>query len=342
MIDKLREKANQLGLQAVGVASAIAEVRAAYPWAESVVSAAICYLPPEHKPSDDVPRGSVARVAQGADYHTVLREKLSQLSEVIRAGQPEARVEICVDTGPLPERKLAVLAGIAWRGKSGNVFVEGCGSYAALGEIVTDARLPGSEPIEIDRCGDCAMCMLACPTGAITAPGVVDAARCLSQLTQASGEAPREMRKAMGDRIYGCDICQEVCPQNAQVESVSPEFAAEVFPGPCPELVPLIDLSAAEFRERVRDSSIGWIRRTRIRRNAAIAAGNLRCGSAVPALDRMLRDTDPMLRAQAAWSLGMIGSEEAIRALHEALERESDPAVIEEIRAWLPKGQVGC
>jgi epoxyqueuosine reductase len=273
---QLRKWAVELGLNGAGIAPAIEEVRAVFPWARCVVCAAISYLPPEDGPEDDKPRGLVAQFARGADYHKVLRDKLSRLSEAIRSEHPEARLEICVDTTPLPERKLAVLAGIAWQGWNSNVFAEGCGSWVSLGEIVTDLELPASTPLDIDRCPDCGLCMRHCPTGAITAPYVVDRGKCLSQLTQSRGAIPRELRPKLGNRIYGCDTCQEVCPQNAGIEPTTPEFAERLFPGTYPELIPLIELTPAGFAERVRTSSIGWIGRRRIRRNAALAAENLR------------------------------------------------------------------
>lgn len=307
MVTRLREIAREQGLKALGVAPAVEEVRAVFGWAESVVCAAVCYLPPETRAVDGRPRGLVARFARGADYHDVLRAKLEPIAAAIRAEC--ARVEVCVDTIPIPERKLAVLAGIAWRGWNGNVFADGCGSWASLGEVVTDLKLPPGEPLDIGRCRDCGRCIRHCPTKAIVEPYVVDSSRCLSQLTQMPGAISEDMRRLMGNRIYGCDVCQEVCPQNVGVRPVAPEFADERFPGAHPEVVPLIGLAPEEFREYVKNSSIGWIRRTRIRRNAAIAAGNLRSREAVTALRDMLDDPDPVLRECAEWALREIEAE---------------------------------
>lgn len=299
----LDDKIKKLGLAAVGIAPAVDEVLGVFDWAKSVVTAAICYLLPDPDITDTQPRGLIARVARGADYHVVLREKLAHLVEIIKMEHPRARLEICVDTCPIPERKLAVLGGIAWRGKNGNVFVDGCGSYAALGEIITDIDLPISKPLNIDRCGDCHRCIDACPTSAIIAPNIVDTSRCLSAITQMSGSIPVEIRSALGSRIYGCDTCQEVCPQNAPL----PDLVEDIWgKGAYPDLIPLIAMTPAEFRRDVKDTSIGWIRRTRIRRNAAIAAGNLRCEGAVSALKEMLRDENPVLRETAEWALEKI------------------------------------
>jgi epoxyqueuosine reductase len=307
MVTRLREVALDQGLQVLGVAPAVEEVRAVFGWADSVVCAAVCYLPPESRPTENAPHGLVARFARGADYHSVLRAKLEPVAAAIRA--EGGRAEVCVDTTPIPERKLAVLAGIAWRGWNGNVFVDGCGSWASLGEIVTDLKLPPDEPLDIDRCRDCGRCVRHCPTKAIVEPYVVDTSRCLSQVTQMPGLVPEDRRRLMGNRIYGCDVCQEVCPQNVGVKPAAPEFAEKRFPGAHPELVPLIGLTPEEFRERVKNSSIGWIKRARIRRNAAIVAGNLRSREAIPVLSEMLDDHDPMLRECARWALREIEAE---------------------------------
>lgn len=297
----LRKIGAKIGLRAVGIAPVIDEVRAVFPWAESVICAAICYLPPEAKPADDKPRGLVARIARGADYHQVLRSKLEQLAEAVR--EEGGRTEVCVDTIPIPERKLAVLAGIGWRGWNGNVFVEDCGSWAALGEVVTNIKLPLSRPLNIDRCTNCGRCIRYCPTRAIVKPYLVDTSRCLSQITQRLGNIPTDLRMLMGNRIYGCDVCQEVCPQNIGVKPTVPEFAENRFPGAYPEVLPLIKLGNREFRDLVKPSSIGWIGRTRIRRNAVIAAGNLKCKEAITVLKDLTDDNNPVISDCARWAL---------------------------------------
>jgi len=302
----LSTRARKLGLAAVGIAPAIHEARDVYGWAETLICAAVSYLPPESVPPANAGSGLVARIARSADYHDVMRAKLASLAEVLNSAYPAARIEICVDTNPLPERKLAVLAGIGWVGKNGCVYVENCGSWVALGEIVTDAPISSGigppRPLP-SRCGDCTLCMDACPTGAITSPGVIDRSRCVSELTQQAESIHVELRSAFGARIYGCDICQEVCPLNAGTEPVTPEFAQEVFPGAYPELVPLLNVTAAEFRKKLSSSSIGWIGRTRIRRNAAIAAANTGCTDAIPSLEAMRSNQHAMLRETAEWAI---------------------------------------
>lgn len=303
MLDKLIQQGLRIGLAAVGAAPTIHQVTAHFDWARSVVVAGLSYLPPERPVEDDAARGMVARFARGADYHTVLTAKLEVLADAVRSSRPDSKAVVCVDTCPLPERKLAVLGGIGWRGRNCSVFIDGHGSYVVLGEIVTDLELPVSGPAQTDRCGDCDRCVRACPTGAIAAPGVLDRSRCLSWITQAPGTIPPEHREKLGSRIYGCDACQEVCPHNAGLQPTTPEFAEPQFPGARPEIVPLINISAREFRRTVRPSSIGWIGRTRVRRNAAIAAGNLRCREAADELEIMISDDDPILRDCAGWAL---------------------------------------
>ncbi|MGI6294955.1 MAG: tRNA epoxyqueuosine(34) reductase QueG [Armatimonadota bacterium] len=307
MIELLKKAANNAGIAAVGVAPAIDEVVEQYPWARSVICAAISYLPPEHTDEGEEPRGLVARFARSLDYHVVLREKLEVVAGAIARYRPDARFEVCVDTCPLPERKLAVLSGIAWPSKNGNVFVDGLGSWVALGEIVTDLSLTGDAERKQSRCRSCNICIQACPAGAIVEPGVIDRSRCISALTQASGSIDLELRELMGINIYGCDICQQVCPHNKGIQPVTPEFANVVFPGKSPALLPLIRLSAADYKAQVAASSIGWLRRTRIRRNAAIAAGNLQCGVAIDALEEMCNDESLTLREVARWAINKIG-----------------------------------
>ena len=274
MREYIAEQGATLGIQALGIAPPIDEVRALHPWARSVVCAAVSYLPPDPGPVPEGIRGLVARVARGADYHDVVRAKLTRLADALRSRMGTCRMEIHLDTSPLPERKLAAMSGIGWLGKNCCLYVDGCGSYVALGEIVTSIPLPPTTSQQPSRCGDCTLCLDSCPAHALTAPGVLDRSRCLSSLTQSGGSIPGELQKAMENRIYGCDICQEVCPHNQGLTPVNTEFAVSEFPGPYPELLPLLIMTRSNFEALVRPSSIGWIGRSRLRRNAAIAIMN--------------------------------------------------------------------
>lgn len=331
----LIQQAADLGIQAVGVAPTIDEVRDLHPWAESVVCAAVSYLPPDPEAPTEGVHGLVARVARGADYHEVVRAKLNQLADSLAATVGPHKHEVHVDTCPLPERKLAALSGIAWLGTNCCAYVDGCGSYVALGEIVTAAPLAPSRTRQDSRCDDCRLCIDACPTGALTEPGKLERSKCLSHITQTGNMVPCELRSSLGVRIYGCDVCQEVCPHNAGLNTVSPEFAEVRFPGARPDLMPLLNISKSDFINRVKPSSIGWIGRARLRRNAAIAAGNAGSAEAVSELCRMLADQNPVLRSGAAWALGRIRTNDAIAALRNALETEREPRSIEEIRQAL-------
>jgi len=318
------------GLAAIGIAPAIGEVRSIFPWANSILVAAVSYLPPGSELIHDGARGLVARFAQGVDYHDVLKRKLHAVADALTQTNPHHRFEICVDTTPIPERKLAVMAGVGWQGKNACVFVEDYGSYVALGEIITDLPLPLSSHRETNYCGNCKLCIKACPAQALAEPGIVDRARCISELTQQGGTIPRELRYLLGNRVYGCDVCQEVCPYNANV-TPNPEFASNSFPGARPELTPLIRLSSKEYIELVKPSPIGWIGRNRIRRNAMVAAGNLGCADAVPGLVDALSEESATLRAYAAWALGEIGGADVVVALRKKLAGEQDPWAYEEM-----------
>jgi len=271
----------------LGVTDAIDEVRALYPWARGVVCGAVSHLPPDETPPDDRPRGVVARFARSADYHTVVREKLVAVAQALRGTLgDDFRAEICVDTTPIPERLLAVRAGIARMGRNGCAFVEKLGSWVSLGEIVTDVE-PGKLGVALEvevgqhspglmpECDDCDICVRACPAGALDGAGLVDERKCLSAVTQRPDDIDEQTSRALGLRLYGCDTCQEVCPANAGVSAVTPDFAVSVFPGAYPELGGLIDLTAREFGRVARSSCVGWIGRPRLRRNALIVAENI-------------------------------------------------------------------
>ncbi|MDH7600946.1 MAG: tRNA epoxyqueuosine(34) reductase QueG [Armatimonadota bacterium] len=306
ILDKIQSRAQNLGLAAVGVAPAVEEVLARFPWAQSVICAALSYLPPEEPPPDARPRGLVARFARGVDYHLVLRQKLQSLREIILGIYPDALAEVCVDTTRIPERKLAVLSGIGFRGWNANVFVGDNGSWVVLGEIVTDLRLPPNPNPQQNKCAECKECMKRCPTQAIKQPYVVDRNLCLSDVTQRRGVIPPELRLKLGNRVYGCDVCQEVCPLNRDVAPSTPEFARRVFPGAHPDLIELMLMTEDDFQARVRHSSIGWIGRSTIRRNAAVAAGNLESEEAVSALEQLAQDVDPAVAEHATWAIERI------------------------------------
>jgi epoxyqueuosine reductase len=279
------------------------------------------------------PRGRVSRYAQGEDYHKVMEPRLRRLSAFLLArGARVARYY--VDTGPVIDRAAARRAGLGWYGKNTLIITrQGYGSWVFLGEILTDLPLPPDAP-DNGNCGRCRLCLDACPTGAIIAPYMVDARRCISYLTiEHRGPIPRELRPAIGDHIFGCDICQAVCPHNTKtVAQMHPEFAPHPETGARPALLPLLNITDEEFRQRFSNSPVKRTKRSGLRRNVAVALGNLADPAAVPALLQALTDEgDPLTRGHAAWALGRIGTDAARAGLRHRLPREQDAWVREEI-----------
>jgi epoxyqueuosine reductase len=211
------------------------------------------------------------------------------------------------------------------------VYVGEYKSWVVLGELLTDLELDPDPPAPLDICGECDECMNACPTGATCEPYVVDVKICLSHITQSKGFIPHRLREKLGARIYGCDACQSACPLNKDARPGNiDDFRPYKGLGANPELLPLINISPEEFEARARPTTAGWIRRTRFRRNVAVALGNCGDPAAVPHLVEALSDPKPVIRGHAAWALGRIGS--ARRELDSALARETDPQAAEEIR----------
>jgi len=298
--------------------------RASFPWAESLVVAAYAYLPAAGDPGPASPgTGRVARFATEEHYRG-LREGLSGLAGVLEAGGYRAAV-LC-DDARLVDRAAAVRAGVGWWGKSTMVLAPGHGPWLLLGSVVTDASLPRDSPMSRD-CGTCAACLPACPTGALVAPGVLDARRCLAALAQSAGTIPRELRSAMGDRLYGCDDCLEACPPGRRrLDSAGRTIAGRV------DLLAVLAADDAALLRRFAHFYLPQRQARYLRRNALVALGNAGGAGAVAAAAGCLAGPDPLLRAHAAWALGRLGGPSAATALRAAAPGESDPAVTEEIR----------
>ncbi|MBV9952854.1 MAG: tRNA epoxyqueuosine(34) reductase QueG [Acidimicrobiia bacterium] len=268
-----------------------------------------------------------ARVAAyaGDDHYGALRSGLEAVARVLTDAGCAARV--LVDDNALVDREAAYRAGLGWYGKSSNLLLPGQGSWFVLGSVLTDADLPtNAEPVP-DGCGACTRCIDGCPTGAIVAPGVVDARRCLAWLVQAIGTFPAEHRVALGDRIYGCDTCQEVCPPNRRAPR-----SADDAP------VPVLDLLASSDEELLARHGRWYIPRRDpafVRRNALVVLGNVSDGSdpaVAEVLARYLRHHRPMLRAHAVWAARRLGREDLLAHLAD----DDDP----EVRAELERAVV--
>jgi len=282
--------------------------------------------------------GTVARYALGTDYHHVLKTKLHELARASRdiVGR-EVAFRPCVDTAPLLEREAARRAGIGFTGKSTMTIAPGLGTYFLLGELLLDVELETTEEVDAG-CGRCTACMDACPTGAFVGPYVLDARRCISYLTiETKGPMPLELRPLIGHRVFGCDVCQDVCPYNA---SESPRPAApELAPRAeleTVDLIEMLELGAAAYRKLVRRSALRRVGKHQLQRNAAVALGNSGDPRAVEPLARCLSaEKNALVRSHAAWALGRLGGDVARAALDHAVASDPDDAVRAEARAAL-------
>lgn len=282
--------------------------------------------------------GTVARYAVGEDYHHVLKHKLLHLTRGLAAllGRPVLS-RACVDTAPLLEREAARRAGIGFVGKNGLVIAPRVGSFVLLGELLVDVDLPESDPVAAG-CGRCTACLDACPTGAFVGPYVLDARRCISYLTiETKGPIPRDLRPLIGNRVLGCDVCQDVCPFNASSEARPYQPALGVRPElDTVDLVRWLTLGAAEYRKVVKRTALRRVGKRQLQRNAAVALGNRGDPRAVaPLADRLASDPSPLVREHAAWALGRLGGEEAHAALRRATRSDPDEGVRAEARQAL-------
>jgi epoxyqueuosine reductase len=273
------------------------------PGCRSVVVVALAYGPREDDPSWSI----VSRYARGADYHDLMRPRLAAVVDVLReAGGPDVASRAAVDTSAVLERDLAARAGLGWIGKNTNLIAVGTGSYFFIGSVLTTAALVPDGPAT-DHCGTCTACLDACPTQAFVGPWVLDARRCLAYLTiEHRGDVAEEWKPLMGDWLFGCDVCQEVCPWNRKAPPArEPALAASQ---PLPSLATLLTLDEPAFRARFRGSAMSRARRAGLARNAALMLGRRGDRAAAPALRRALDDPDEGVRRAAAWALAHLDS----------------------------------
>ncbi|WP_336823849.1 tRNA epoxyqueuosine(34) reductase QueG [Sporosarcina sp. USHLN248] len=303
--------------------------------AESILSIAVAYPskmenPPKGTKSER--RGIFCRASWGVDYHTVLREKLSLLEDYIKERVPQAHCRSMVDTGELVDRAVAERAGIGWSAKNCSIITPEFGSYVYLGEMITNIPFAPDRPME-DECGDCTLCLDACPTGALIQGGQLNAQRCIAFLTQTKQSVPEEFRAKIGNRVYGCDTCQTICPKNKRKFNLHQNAFQ-----PEPELVkpllkPMLTLSNRQFKETYGHMSGSWRGKNPIQRNAIIALAHFKDESAVPDLIGLMeKDPRPMIRGTAAWALGQIGNSEGLEAVQRALPNEENEEVCSEMR----------
>ncbi len=251
--------------------------------------------------------GKIARYARGADYHDVLRHKLNALLAWVQEEVPGTMGRGVVDTAPLLERDFARRAGLGWIGKNTMLIDTGLGSYFFLGALLLDLRLRADAPFQADHCGTCTACLDACPTAAFAGPGWLDARRCISYLTiELRGPIALGLRPGLGDWVFGCDICQEVCPWNRKAPA-GKEPALQPRPDlEALDLVGLLGLSEEEFRRRFRDTALMRAKRRGLLRNAALVLGNRGDPAALPALEKARSDPEPLVREAALWAIEQI------------------------------------
>jgi epoxyqueuosine reductase len=303
--------------------------------ARSIVMLAMNYRTAE--PAMTQPgQGRVSRYAWGNDYHCIIRDRLAHLADWVRARMPQAHARGVVDTAPLLEREFAQLAGLGWIGKNTLLLNKQLGSWFFLAALLLDVELKYDAPHETDHCGTCRACLDACPTGAFVDAYVLDARRCISYLTIELREAiPNELRAGLGDWVFGCDVCQDVCPWNQRAPlSNTMEFQPHDGMNPL-ELTALFFLEDADFRARFRHTPLWRANRRGLLRNAALVMGNRPHARAILALVRGLDDADPLVRGACAWALGNYESSVATEALHRRLACEADPMIRAEIAAAL-------
>ncbi|GEN32547.1 MULTISPECIES: tRNA epoxyqueuosine(34) reductase QueG [Aneurinibacillus] len=308
------------------------------PEVKSIIAIALAYpsrmeSPPKSEQGNY--RGIMARVSWGEDYHHVLRDRLKKLEQFLHEKVPGIRTEIMVDTGALSDRAVAERAGLGWVGKNTSLITPEFGSWVYLGEMLTSAPFPPDQPV-IEDCGDCTLCIDFCPTGAIVQGGQLNSQRCVAFLTQLKDEIPEEFRPAIGNRLYGCDTCQQVCPKNRKLNFTHhPEFTPDPEAAK-PLLKPLLTISKKQFASTFGRTSGAWRGKKPIQRNAILALAHFKDKSAVPDIIRVLtEDERPALRSTAAWALGRIGGDEAILALKKAKTREKEETVRQEIEKAL-------
>ena len=285
--------------------------RALLPGCRSILVVGLNSFLPDEKPT--LPgHGFVARYARRDDYHEVMNRRLLALRDWLatETGQPpESLGRACVDTAPLLERELAMRAGLGWIGKNCCLINPRFGSWLLLGELLLAIELEPDEPWTAPRCGTCTRCLDACPTGALVEPHLLDARRCLAYLTiELKGSIPEPLRRRLGQRVFGCDLCQEVCPWNGRFSQTGRDPAFQPRPDLIqPSLLELMALDEEGFHRRFRGSPIERAKRRGLLRNVAVALGNGKDPAARPALAEALLDPEPLVREHAAWALEQMG-----------------------------------
>ncbi|NVB81222.1 MAG: tRNA epoxyqueuosine(34) reductase QueG, partial [Kofleriaceae bacterium] len=310
------------------------DLRALLDTAKSLVVVALAYERTDPVPPAALLRGRIARYARGEDYHLVMRDRLVRLADRLAKDLGRAvATRPCVDSAPVLEREWAERGGLGFVAKNTMLIAPGLGSYIVLGELLVDAELAPTAPEALPkpRCGKCHACLDACPTQAFVDAYVLDARRCISYLTiEHHGPIPRELRASIGTWVFGCDVCQEVCPFNAGAgEPAEPMLQPRSVEHALPDLVALADKGANQMRQLVKRTALRRVPPVALLRNVAVALGNTHSPDAVPALVSLLAHREPLVRSHAVWALGQIDDASARAAL--AAHTDDDPDVRAEL-----------
>lgn len=303
--------------------------------ARSIISVGVSYLGSEAE-SQKLSTGKVSKYARGEDYHSVIKSKLSEFRDLLPGIlKKNVNARIFVDDGPMNDKGAARRSGLGWMGKNTNILTPTYGSWIFLGQLILNVELEPDTPLK-KNCGNCTQCIDDCPTGAIVAPYVIDNSKCISYLTiELKGSIPVHLRTLMGDWIFGCDICQDVCPVNRKAKPGNlPEFKQR--PGfSTPTLVEILNLDQEEFSNTYRGTPIKRAKLSGLKRNACVALGNNGDKSAIKPLAGVLYDSSSVVRGHAAWALGQLGGRESENHLRQALLDEKEPEARSEIEAAL-------
>lgn len=302
--------------------------------AASIISIAVGYpnkLPDAPKSRKGERRGIFARASWGMDYHTLLNERLDKLEAFIKSMDSGIETKNMVDTGVLSDREVARRSGLGYIGKNGFMINPNLGTYSYLGEMITSYPFPPDEEL-IDSCGDCNLCVDRCPTGALVGNGQLDSQKCISFLTQTKGFLPDEYRSKIGNRLYGCDTCQQVCPRNKGINTDHHEdivLEPEILK---PELTGLLEISNRNFKDTYGHLAGVWRGKKPIQRNAIIALAQFKEADSADVLKRVAEnDTRPVIKGTAYWAIGRILGDEALEYINERFKAETDEQVREEM-----------
>ena len=306
------------------------EPKLSLPSARSIIAIAVGYpnkLKGAPKSVKGDRRGMFARASWGQDYHSIMRKRLDKLADFIKEKVPDVEIQSMVDTGVLSDR-----AGLGFTGRNGFVISPELGTWSYLGEMLVSIPFEPDDPL-LDSCGDCTICVDRCPTGALVGNGQLNSQKCISFLTQTKGYLQDEYRYKIGNRLYGCDTCQQVCPKNRGINTQHDDIVLEpeILK---PRLVPLLQMSNKKFKSTYGHLAGAWRGKKPIQRNAIIALAHFKEESAIPELKEVaLNDPRPMIRGTAYWAIGQILEDDAISFIDEHYENE-----IEEVQLEMKKG----